>query len=122
MMDSAWWRRRNEIRKKPTAVVEAFCFDGDLEDKNGEWYVPDWAVEAYEKGVLFYKDAGELYVKTLEGGLHVSVGDYVVRGVEGELYPVRADIFKKTYIPVQEPVFGYCPYCGKEMEAGNDGK
>ena len=101
--------------KKPIEI-EAFRFDGDMKDKDGEWYVPDWAVKAYENGTLFYKDAGELYVKTLEGDLHVSVGSYVLRGVEGELYPVRADIFKKTYARVQEPVFGYCPYCGKEME------
>lgn len=102
--------------KKPIEI-EAFRFDGDMKDKDGEWYVPDWAVKAYENGTLFYKDAGELYVKTLEGDLHVSVGDYVLRGVEGELYPCRADIFQKTYSRVQEPVFGYCPYCGKEMES-----
>ena len=83
-------------RKKPV-VVEAFQFDGDLMNSKGDYYVPDWAVEAYMTGVLFVKDAGELYVKTLEGEMHVSVGDYVIQGVNGELYPCKPDIFKKTY-------------------------
>lgn len=93
--------KAKKYRKKPV-VVYAFRFDVDMKDKDGEWYVPDWAVEAYESGTLFYKDAGELYVKTIEGDLHVSVGSYVLRGVKGELYPVRKDIFEETYEEVEE--------------------
>lgn len=101
--------------KKPVEI-EAFLYDGDMMDSDGIWYVPEWAEAAYRNGVLFYKDAGELYVKTLEGELHVSVGDYIIRGVKGELYPCRKDIFCETYARVQEPVFGCCPYCGKLLE------
>jgi hypothetical protein len=39
----------------------------------------------------------ELYIKTLEGVHHVSVGDYVIQGVKGELYPCKPDIFEMTY-------------------------
>ena len=39
-----------KYRKKPV-VIEAFQYDGDLKDKNGNWYVPKWASEAFEKGV-----------------------------------------------------------------------
>ena len=87
-----------KYRKKPV-VVEAFQFDGDLIDKNGTPYVPDWAIKAFEEGVLHYDDElpWELLVKTLEGTMHVSVGDYVIRGVDGELYPCKPDIFEKTY-------------------------
>lgn len=92
-----------KYRKKPV-VIEAFQYDGDLKDKSGNWYVPKWASEAFEKGVLFYQnpiseDAPpcELYIKTLEGNHHVTVGDYIIRGVSGELYPCKTDIFKKTY-------------------------
>ncbi|WP_203409451.1 hypothetical protein [Staphylococcus aureus] len=38
-----------------------------------------------------------LNVETLEGFLVVSLGDYIVKGVEGEFYPVDPDIFEKTY-------------------------
>ena len=36
-------------------------------------------------------------IKTLEGKMHAKVGDYIIRGVNGELYPCKPDIFKKTY-------------------------
>ncbi len=44
----------------------------------------------------------ELFIKTLEGVHHVSVGDYVIKGVNGELYPCKPDIFEKTYESVEE--------------------
>jgi hypothetical protein len=36
-------------------------------------------------------------IETLEGNLAISFGDYIIRGVEGEIYPCNPDIFKKTY-------------------------
>lgn len=36
-------------------------------------------------------------VKTLEGNLDVSEGDYIIKGVQGEFYPCKLDIFEKTY-------------------------
>ena len=36
-------------------------------------------------------------IETLEGVFHASIGDYIVRGVKGETYPVKPDIFKLTY-------------------------
>lgn len=89
-------------RKKPV-TIECFKYDGDLIDKNGKFYVPKWAKEAYEKGVLFYDSLNEgeppceLFIKTFEGNHHASVGDYIIRGVNGELYPCKPDIFEKTY-------------------------
>lgn len=47
----------------------------------------------------------ELFILTLEGKMHVSLGDYVIRGVQGEFYPCRADIFEATY--ERETVNGY---------------
>lgn len=43
-----------------------------------------------------------LYIKTLEGLMHVSKGDYIIRGVNGEYYPCKPDIFEKTYEKVAE--------------------
>ena len=93
-----------KYQKKPV-IVEAFKFDGDLKNSKGEWYVPEWAVKAFENGIMFYgkDDPWKLYIKTLEGIHHVSVGDYVIQGVKGELYPCKPDIFEETYIEVQIP-------------------
>lgn len=41
-----------KYRKKPV-VIEAFQYDGDLKDKNDNWYVPKWASEAFEKVFCF---------------------------------------------------------------------
>lgn len=95
-----------KYRKKPV-VIEAFKFDGDLMDSKGRWYVPNWAVKAYHDNTLFYDNVEngnpwELFIKTLEGKMHCSVGDYVVKGVDGELYPCKPDIFEKTYEEVGE--------------------
>ena len=84
-------------RKKPV-VIEAFQYDGDLKNDKG-YSVPDWAVTAFESGMMYYKadTQGELYIHKLEGEHHVSTGDYVIQGVNGELYPCKPDIFEKTY-------------------------
>lgn len=85
-----------KYRKKPV-IVEAFQYDGDFMNADGTFYVPDWAKEAYEKGILYFKGQAELYVKTLEGDHHASVGDYIIQGVNEEIYPCKPDIFEKTY-------------------------
>ena len=94
-----------KYQKKPV-VIEAFQYDGDLKGADGKYYVPDWAVEAYEKGIMHYEALKldeppcELFIDTLEGTHHVSVGDYVIRGIKGELYPCKPDIFEESYEPV----------------------
>lgn len=40
---------------------------------------------------------GSLYIKTLEGDMLAIIGSYIIKGVNGEFYPCREDIFKKTY-------------------------
>ncbi|MDY4081167.1 MAG: hypothetical protein SOY97_06015 [Candidatus Metalachnospira sp.] len=91
-----------KYRKKPIEV-EAIQYDGDLINRSGNWYVPDWLVKAYQNGTIYYgafdstSPPCELYINTLEGVHHVSVGDYIIRGVKGELYPCKPDIFNATY-------------------------
>ena len=53
-----------KFRKKPV-VIEAFKYDGDLKDRNGLFYVPFWAQEAYKKGLC-------ITVQKLVIYLHVS--------------------------------------------------
>lgn len=85
-----------KYRKKPV-VIEAFKYDGDFTGANGKHYVPEWAARALEENVMYFEGQGELYIRTLEGTHHASVGDYIIQGVAGELYPCKPDIFEKTY-------------------------
>lgn len=43
-----------------------------------------------------------MYIETLEGTMKASVGDYIIKGVNGEFYPCKPDIFEKTYEEVAE--------------------
>ena len=98
-----------KYRKKPV-IIEAFQYNGDLKGSDGQYYVPDWAVHAFEENVMYYDsfDAAtppcELFIKTLEGVHHVSVGNYVIKGVRGELYPCKPDIFEETYEVIEEQI------------------
>lgn len=95
-----------KYRKKPV-VIEAFKYDGDLMGSNGKYYVPDWAVKAIKDGTMYFASLDdnsppcELFIKTLEGPFYASVGDYIIQGVNGELYPCKPDIFEKTYEKVK---------------------
>lgn len=44
------------------------------------------------------------YIKTLEGGHIVSPGDWIIKGIAGEFYPCKNEIFQKTYEPVKDEV------------------
>lgn len=42
-------------------------------------------------------------IPTLEGNHRADLGDWIIRGVKGEFYPCKPDIFEETYEPVEEP-------------------
>ena len=42
---------------------------------------------------------GDIYITTLEGVMRADNGDWIIRGVKGELYPCKPDIFEATYEP-----------------------
>ena len=86
-----------KYRKKPV-VIEAFQFTSGS-------VIPKWFEEAVIWGramMGFNNDGWFADINTLEGVMHVSDGDYIIRGVRGELYPCKPDIFKNTYEPVEE--------------------
>lgn len=92
------------IRKKPI-VLEAFV----LPYKSFSFLsTPDWVFNAYEKGVLkidfdsFLLDT-TFSVETLEGTMYGHDSDVLVKGVDGELYIIKREVFDKTY-DVVEPV------------------
>ncbi|WP_346893545.1 hypothetical protein [Clostridium sp. UBA871] len=48
-----------------------------------------------------YQTDKEIIIHTLEGDMKAEVGDWIIKGVNGELYPCKPDIFKKTYDPIE---------------------
>lgn len=42
------------------------------------------------------------FIETLEGNMHISDGDWIIKGVKGEFYPCKPDIFEKTYEKVED--------------------
>lgn len=53
-----------------------------------------------DKDNIHIKD-GELLVSTLEGDMKASVGDYIIKGLRGEYYPCKPDVFCKKYEPCE---------------------
>ena len=49
-----------------------------------------------------YKTEQEMDIPTLEGVMHASIRDFIITGVNGEMYPCKPDIFEKTYELVKE--------------------
>ena len=78
-----------KFRKKPV-VIEAMQFNG-----HNHGLVASWAGTA----ALVFSDEGErgIGIQTLEGVMQANPGDWIVRGVKGEFYPVKPDIFEATY-------------------------
>ena len=82
-----------KYRKKPV-VIEAIQWDGTSEAL-GE--IVHWM----NREVKNLED-NKLGIETLEGTMEASVGDFIIKGVHGEFYPCKPDIFEKTYERVDE--------------------
>lgn len=75
-----------KYRKKPV-VVEAIEWTGsNLEEVEGFLGVTDRV-----------KVLDSIFIRTLEGLMETHVGDYIIKGVHGEFYPCKPDIFRETY-------------------------
>lgn len=84
----------NQYRKRPV-VVEAMQFTNETKDQVYNFVrcncYADWDSEGNPA----------LRIETLEGEMTARLGDWVIKGVKGEFYPCRADIFEATYEPVE---------------------
>ena len=90
-----------KYRKKPV-VVEVYHYRKPLYELDVFNNLPDWMKQARQNGTLYYDNKAELFIKILEGDMHVSVGDYIIKGVRGKLYPCKPYIFEETYEKVEE--------------------
>ena len=75
------------FRKKPV-VIEAVQFDPD-----------NWAATEGVEIIRLEYGGAVARIKTLEGTMLAQPGDWIIRGVKGELYPCKPDIFDATYEP-----------------------
>ena len=85
-----------KFRKKPV-VIEAFEVHPD--DGHTRQLPPTWLIDAVVSGKVIAKPLGGLTICTLEGDMRADIGDWVIQGVKGELYPCKPDIFAATYEP-----------------------
>ena len=72
---------------------------------------PEWVTKALSENIIYYSNVdGTNYIKdgfivqTLDGNMIGNIGDYLIRGVDGEIYPCKGDIFRKTYELMEEDV------------------
>lgn len=84
------------FRKKPV-VVEARRFETNNDDGSHLDELVAWI------GGQGRHDNTLVYIDTLEGTMTALVGDWIIRGVAGEFYPCKPDIFAATYEPAEKP-------------------
>lgn len=85
-----------KYRKKPV-VIEAMKFSTNNEvDSPTMDKIVNWINRGKDECHAWHNST-DIIIKTLEGEMKASVGDYIIRGVNGEFYPCKPDIFEKTY-------------------------
>ncbi len=97
-----------QYRKKPV-VITAMRWDGTAESATPiiNWVLANGSTARFscsqpDSGPCRPGKPHSIAIDTLEGSMHASPGDYVIRGVQSEFYPCKPDIFAATYEPVEE--------------------
>jgi hypothetical protein len=107
------------FRKKPV-VIETMRWVGSA---TGATPIIDWVLDGegtarYHEEECMYSacpDGEHIVIDTLEGNMTASPGDWIIKGVAGEFYPCRSDIFEATY---EEVVDGEGPDLVPEVRGG----
>lgn len=87
-----------KYRKKPVVIEAIQWNENNLDEikafagESVEYWIAD---AAWEAGVGVPMKV--LHVLTLEGRMNVSKDDYIIKGIKGEFYPCKPDIFEQTY-------------------------
>lgn len=99
-----------KYRKKPV-VIEAVQFTyenhAELSEFCKSFYNEDNPIRSgYEEDVITGERTSyaELNIPTLEGIMTAKLNDYIIKGVQGEFYPIKNDIFEATYEKVNESI------------------
>ena len=80
--------------KKPL-IIEALQLRWDTWDEMCDFI--DLTGDGKTKGIMGKENALGLDINTLEGVMRAKEGDYIIKGIRGEMYPCREDIFNETY-------------------------
>jgi hypothetical protein len=95
-----------QFRKKPIVIEAVQLTEGIMEQLMHGGHsqeIPGWLVKAFFRAPELPGSVQHavrvLTINTLEGRMHAAPGDWIIRGVQGELYPCKADIFAATYEP-----------------------
>ena len=81
-----------KFRKKPVEI-EAVQWNGE------NWLEIDRFITSEHRT---YPQMGVVCIDTLEGTMEANIGDWIIKGVQGEFYPCKPDIFEATYEKVSE--------------------
>lgn len=89
-----------KYRKKPV-VIEAFQWTGGPDQTED----PVWIIDAIKRKEVWFDGPNQnvfldhtvMVIRTLEGEMHANPGDFIIKGIKGEIYPCRPDIFEVTY-------------------------
>jgi hypothetical protein len=92
-MSTRFRKKPVEIEAMQTAPVDPLVAEKDREEQNR--LVAQWIVN--EGGDVCDFGRSWIEIKTLEGVMTASPGDWIIRGVQGEFYPCKPDIFAETY-------------------------
>ena len=99
-----------KYRKKPVEIEAVQWTGANAEEVIGFAYSDDRWKAGIDSPLVdgpsigYTVPTGELHIPTLEGEMTAKPGDYIIRGIKGELYPCKPDIFAATYEPVAAPV------------------
>lgn len=94
------------FKKRPVVIEAVQVRHAEMTAKGLDCYPfsesPIWLMNAADDGTLTISsknalDYAVILIKTLEGTMEAGPGDWIIRGIKGELYPCKADIFEATY-------------------------
>lgn len=89
-----------KYRKKPV-IIEAFQCNGSNALEICAWVNKELPPQANVIARMSWSEE-ILTIRTLEGNMNAGPGDWIIKGVNGEFYPCKPDIFEKTYEPVED--------------------
>lgn len=87
-----------KFKKKPV-IIEARQFNQQLIKEQEQ--LATWC-NGLLRGITLDPEQRVILIQTLEGEITASFGDWIIKGVQGEFYPCKPDIFKLTYEEVTE--------------------
>lgn len=85
-----------QATKKPV-TIEYMKFETNNEDGDVNMYAIVAWITVNNDSCKAWHDGTSIFIETLEGVMRADCGDYIIRGVQGEFYPCKADIFEATY-------------------------